>query len=149
MSKKDEEMLDFELENDDDELLDWDDEIEVENDYTVLPAGKYDFEVVNLERSSYAGSEKLPPCKMAIVTFRIKAEDGKVATVFERFYLVKRLEGMLSAMFKACGLKNKGEKTAMRWNELVGCTGRCAVKVDEYNGKEQNRISTFYAKEGK
>ena len=148
MSKKDDEILDFLGEDeDDDELLDWDDEID-DGDYAILPAGTYDFEVVNLERSTYAGSEKLPACKMAIVTFRIKGEDGRSATVFERYYLCKKMEGMISSLMKACGLKKKGEKTAMRWNELVGSTGRCKIKVDEYNGKEQNRISSFYAKEG-
>ncbi|MBQ5769291.1 MAG: DUF669 domain-containing protein [Clostridiales bacterium] len=130
-----------------DELLDWDDEIEVENDYTVLPAGKYDFEVVNFERSQFDGSAKLPACKMAIVTFKIKAEDGKTSTVFERYYLCKKMEGMLSALFKACGLKKKGEKTVMKWSELVGSTGRCKIEVHEYNGRESNRITTLYAKE--
>lgn len=138
--------LDFE--DDDDELLDWDDEIEDGDDFTVLPAGKYDFEVVNLERSSYGGSDKLPACKMAIVTFRIKDGD-KTALVFERYYLCRKMEGMIASLFKACGLKNKGEKTPMRWGDLVGSTGRCSVKVQEYNGKESNRISTLYAKEGK
>lgn len=141
---KDDELLFGE--DDDNELLDWDDEIEVENDYTVLPAGKYDFEVVNFERSTYAGSEKLPPCKMAIVTFKIK--DGeKSALVFERYYLCKKMEGMLSALFKACGLKQKGERVAMHWDKLIGSTGRCKVSVHEYNGRESNRIATLYAKE--
>lgn len=147
MSKKDEEMLDFELENDDEELLDWDDEIEDGNEFPILPAGTYDFEIVNLERSTYAGSDKLPACKMAIVTFRVKTDDGKSAQVFERYYLCKKMEGMISSLMKACGLKKKGEKTPMKWNELVGSTGRCKLKVEEYNGKEQNRISTLYAKE--
>ena len=140
---KDDELL---FDEEDDGLLDWDDEIDDGNDFPVFPAGTYDFEIVNLERSTYGGSEKLPACKMAIVTFRVKDKD-KTATVFERYYLCKKMEGMISSLFKACGLKNKGERTAMRWNELVGSTGRCKIRVEEYNGRDQNRISTLYAKE--
>lgn len=144
-TKVTDDVLNFE--DGDEQLLDWDDEIEIENDYTVLPAGKYDFEIINFERSQFAGSEKLPPCKMAIVTFKI-TDGEKSALVFERYYLCKKMEGMLSALFKACGLKNKGERVVMRWDKLIGSTGRCRVTINEYNGKESNRISTLYAKEG-
>lgn len=140
---KDDELL---FDEEDDGLLDWDDEIEVDNDVTVLPAGKYDFEIINFERSQYAGSDKLPACKMAIVTFRIKDGD-KSALVFERYYLCKKMEGKLSSLFKACGLKKKGEKVAMHWDKLVGSTGRCKVSVNEYNGRESNRMTTLYAKD--
>lgn len=135
----------FDEENDD-ELLDWDDEIEKESEYTILPAGTYDFEIVNFERSTYAGSDKLPACKMAIVTFKITDGD-KSALIFERYYLCKKMEGMLSSLFKACGLKKKGEKTAMHWDKLVGSTGRCKVKIQTYNGNESNRIATLFANE--
>ena len=62
--------------------------------------------------------------------------------------MCKKMEGMLSALFKACGRNNKGERVVMSWDKLIGSTGRCQVKINEYNGKESNRISTLYAKEG-
>ncbi|MBQ5769141.1 MAG: hypothetical protein IIV94_09735, partial [Clostridiales bacterium] len=89
-------------EDNDDELLDWDDEIEKESEYTILPAGTYDFEIVNFERSTYAGSDKLPACKMAIVTFKITDGD-KSALIFERYYLCKKIaidDGLLNIGFR-------------------------------------------------
>ena len=43
--------------------LDWDDEIERESDFVLLPEGDYDFTVTGFERARHEGSEKLPPWK--------------------------------------------------------------------------------------
>ena len=134
-------------ENKDFETFDWDDEIEQESEYTILPNGDYDFEIVNFERATYDGSDKIPPCKMAIVSFRLS--DGKnKGSALERFYLCKAMEWKLSELFKGAGLKKTGEKVKMQWDKLVGAKGRCKVTISEYNGKEYNRISKIYAEGG-
>ena len=40
--------------------LGWDDVIEKESDFTLLPAGDYDFTITGFERARHEGSEKLP-----------------------------------------------------------------------------------------
>ena len=125
-------------------LFDWDDEIEKETEYTLLPAGDYDFEITKFERGSYDGSEKIPPCKMALVTFKVT--DGKDTTgIQERYYLCGNMEWKLSELFKACGLKKSGEKVKMQWDKLVGSKGRCKIKINKYNDSENNRIDKLYA----
>ena len=132
------------MENKDFVTFDWDDEIEQESEYTLLKPGDYDFEIVNFERGVYEGSEKIPQCKMAIVTFR--CTDGKEKTnVFERYYLCGKMEWKLSELFKAVGLKKTGQKTKMQWDKLVGSTGRLKLKVEIYEGKESNKVDKFYA----
>ena len=130
------------------DVFDWDDEIEEEREFTTVPAGKYDFEVISVERSTYDGSEKIPPCKLAIVTFKLSDGD-KTGFATERFYLCKSQERRLSSLFKACGLKETGKKARMQWDKISGSTGRCKVGTREYNGNEYNTVPAFYAKEDK
>ncbi|HBK54250.1 MAG TPA: DUF669 domain-containing protein, partial [Syntrophomonas wolfei] len=66
------------------EVLDemsWDDEIEEEGGFILLPEGDYDFEVVNLERGRFGGSEKMQACPKATLDIRVKTGDGKQATI--------------------------------------------------------------------
>lgn len=129
---------------DENKVYDWDDEIEVESEFTTLDPGDYDFEIINFERGNYDGSDNIPPCKMAIVTFRVT--DGKESnTIMERYYLCSKVEWKLSELFKSVGLKKSGEKVKMQWSKLVGSKGRCKVKIDEYSGKKYNHIDKLYA----
>jgi hypothetical protein len=45
----------------------WDDQIEKDSEFILLPEGDYDFEVMSFERGRHAGSDKLPPCNKAIL----------------------------------------------------------------------------------
>ena len=47
--------------------LDWDDSIEKDSDYVLLPEGDYEFVVESVERARHPGSDKIPPCNKAIV----------------------------------------------------------------------------------
>ena len=75
--------------------LDWNDEIEKDSDFTLLPEGDYDFTVESFERGRHPGSDKLPACNKAILKLHTKTE------------------GMISAFFTAIGQKKKGEKVKM------------------------------------
>ena len=122
--------------------LDWDDEIEQESEFVILPEGTYDFEVVKFERGQHNGSEKLPACKKAILT--IKLTDGKKSTtIIHNLFLHSKCEGMLSAFFLAIGEKKHGEKLRMNWNNVTGAKGRCKVIVEPYNGNDYNKIKSF------
>jgi len=125
-------------------LFDWDDEIEKESEFSVLPAGDYNFEITKFERGSYDGSDKIPPCKMAVVTFKV-SDDKDSTSIIERYYLCSNMEWKLSELFKACGLKKSGEKVKMQWDKLIGSKGRCKIKVTQYKGSDNNRIDKLYA----
>lgn len=135
------------MNKDDIKTFDWDDEIEKESEFTLLDEGDYDFEIVSFERGQYDGSNKMPPCKMAIVSFRVT--DGTNDTVIQdRFYLASNMEWKLSQLFKSVGLKSTGQKVAMNWNALPGKKGRCHVIVRKNDqGNDFNNISKLYAKD--
>jgi hypothetical protein len=128
--------------------LGWDEEISRESEFVILPEGDYDFEVVNFERTRSSGSDKLPPCNMAVLDIRIT--DGRQSTnVKERLVLHTKMEWKLSQFFRSIGQKKQGETVRMNWNAVPGAKGRCKVKVRKYTNdkgeeKETNEIAKFY-----
>ena len=129
--------------------LDWDDEIEKESEFVLLPEGVYDFEVVKFERGNHNGSDKLPACKKAILTIKISDGKGKEISIIHNLFLHTKTEGMLSAFFLAIGEKKHGEKVRMNWQSVTGAKGKCKVVVDTYNGNQYNKIKSFITPEKK
>lgn len=128
---------------------DWEDEINNEDAFTLIPEGDYTFTVEKFERGTFDGSDKLPPCKKAIVTFKVHGADTDI-TVTENFLLVSSLEWKLSSLFLSVGMKKHGEPLRMNWTQLPGRTGRCRIYIDKYTKKdgtsgESNKIRKFYA----
>lgn len=127
--------------------LSWDDEIERESEFVLLPEGDYDFTVESFERGRFDGSEKMPPCPMAILNLRVSGREG-VATIQHRLFLHSKSEWALSAFFKSIGQKQTGEKIRMNWNAVTGARGRAHVGIREYLGNDgetrrTNQIKRF------
>lgn len=132
--------------------LGWDDEIQKDSEFTLLPEGDYSFTVNRFERGRSSGEGKLPACNMAIVYFDIVGNDGAMTQVRENFILHSSLEWKLSQLFTSVGLKEKGEPLKMNWQALVGKTGRCkVVQVTGFKDPSQkyNSIQTLYPANGK
>ena len=128
--------------------MNWDDDITNDDEFTVLPEGDYDFEVIKFERSRSKGSESIPPSNMAVLDIRLT--DGK-NTVIVKDYLVlhTKMEWKLSQFFRSIGQKKQGETVRMNWNAVAGAKGRCKVIIDKYTndkGKtlENNKIAKYY-----
>ena len=130
-----------------DRALDWDDEIENENEFTLLPEGEYDFEVLKFERGQHNGSAKLPACRKAILTIKIYGKNGESTVITHNLFLHTKCEGILSAFFLSIGEKKHGEKVRMNWPAVPGAKGRCKVYIDTYNGNQYNKIKAFLAPE--
>lgn len=129
--------------------LDWDDEIEKESEFVLLPEGTYNFEVIKFERGNHNGSDKLPACKKAILTVKVFGKNGEETTIIHNLFLHTKTEGMLSAFFLSIGEKKHGEKVRMNWQNVTGAKGRCKVTVDTYNGNQYNKIKSFLEPEKK
>lgn len=125
--------------------LGWEEEIENEGSENVLlPEGDYPFTVTKFERGRSKGSEKLPPCNMAILTIRLDDQ----TTVTENLLLNKKLEWKLCQFFVAIGARKHGEKFRMNWSKVTGASGYCKVIIEEYTNKDGkirqiNRIDKF------
>jgi len=139
-----------------DRELGWDDEIEKDSEFILLPAGEYDFTVKKFERGRHQGSEKLPPCNKAIISIVIAdPASNQEITLEHNLFLHTKTEGMVSAFFVGIGQKKKGEKLKMDWNAVIGATGRCKLSVRTWKHKDSgddmqsNEIRSFLPKEVK
>lgn len=124
----------------------WNDTIEKESDYILLPEGDYEFTVESFERGRYDGSPKLPPCNKATLKLKIETQLGP-AYINHQLFLHSKTEGMLSAFFAAIGQKKKGAPLQMNWATVPGSKGRCKAGIKEYNNVEYNEVKKFYTKD--
>ena len=121
----------------------WDDTIENDSTFTLVPEGDYLFTVKSFERGRHQGSEKLPPCNMAVL--QIEVTDGiNTTTITHRLFLHSKTEGMLCEFFTAIGQRKHGEPLKMNWVAVSGAKGRCKVIIDPYKGTDYNSIKKFY-----
>ena len=128
----------------------WEDEIlEEGGNFVLLPDGDYDFTVAKVERARHPGSEKVPPCNMAKVTFTVWKKNDKTE-ITENYFLCNKFEWKLSSLFLAIGQKKHGEPLKMNWNAVTGAKGKCHVYIDNYRKKDgsdgqSNKIKKLYA----
>lgn len=130
--------------------LGWEDPIENDGpDFTILPEGDYDFEVLGFERGRHTGSDKLPACNKAVLRIKLTGPEG-TTTLDHNLFLHTKTEGILCAFFNSIGQRKHGEKMTMNWNKVVGSKGRCKVVIDTWigskDGKEfkNNKIQKFH-----
>lgn len=132
------------------EVLDWDGVLENDgSEFTVLPEGDYIFEVTNMERGSFPGSEKMCACAKATISLKIVDVEKGAVIVFDDLILHKKMEWKLSQFFRAIGMKKKGERLVMDWNKVVGSRGRVHIFVNKYTAKdgtprENNKVAKYY-----
>lgn len=131
-----------------DRAFDWNDVIENDSSFTMLPAGNYPFTVKAFERGEFAGSDKMPPCKKAVLTLEIDGGMLGSTEITENLYLHSRAEWKLCQFFLAIGQRKKGEQLRMNWSTVPGSRGMCEIEINKYknrNGedRENNRVKAF------
>lgn len=135
-------------------VIGWDDEVSASDagessqneDFVVLPDGTYPFKVAKVERGSFKGSQKLPPCNMVKVEIIVDGGDAGRAYVYYRFYMHTSCLWKIYQFFEALGLRRKGDTTAGRipWEKVAkGMSGRCEVNSREYKGKTYNDVTKW------
>ena len=126
--------------------LNWDDTIEKDNQFVLLPEGDYNFTVESFDRARHPGSEKIPACNKAILKIRIDAAEGE-AIITHNLFPHSRAEWRLSEFFASIGQKKKGETLRMNWGTVPGSTGRLKLGTRIHEGNTYNDIKKFYPKE--
>ena len=129
--------------------LDWDDEIQyTESSFVLLPEGEYPFTVTGFDRQNFDGSEKIPPCRMAVLHLAVDGGDQGVANVDERIYLHTSVMWKLSEFFVSIGQLRKDGSVRMNWPAVPGSAGRLKLSVNKYVNKKgeertNNRVEHF------
>ena len=131
----------------------WDDEVSEENidnenanngSFVILPDGTYPFKVNKLERGTYKGSDKLPPCGEVKVGLIVDGGEKGRAYITKHFYMHTKTLGMIYDFLAAIGLHKKGSgKSSIPWkkvedgaNELGGTLKTKIRKWKKNNGEE-------------
>lgn len=130
--------------------LGWDDEIEKDGgDFTLLPAGDYNFTVTKFERGRFAGSAKMPACNQAKLELTVHSPEHGDVVVFHNLFLHTKTEGLLSNFFAGIGQKKKGERLRMNWNTVIGSKGKLQLEINKFTGNDgqertNNQVKKFY-----
>ena len=127
----------------------WDDEIQRDESFQVLPEGDYRFTVTRFERARHSGSEKIPACPKAVLTLAVSGA-GASGEVQTNLFLHSKFEWKLCQFFVSIGQRKYGEAIRMNWSTVPGSSGVCHVAVRKWTGndgkeRESNEISEFYA----
>lgn len=131
-----------------DRMFDWNDIIENDSSFTLLPEGTYPFTVKSFERGEHAGSAKMPACKKAVLTLEVDGGALGTTEITENLFLHSRAEWKLCQFFTAIGQRKRGEQLRMDWNAVPGSRGMCALVVNEYKNKDgedrkNNRVDRY------
>lgn len=131
-----------------DRELQWDDEVGEGEGFTLLPAGKAKFTVIDWERSRSKGEGKLPACNMAIVNLKLETQDGKVGGCRTYLVLHTSMQWKINEFFASLGFqKNADGNIKMNWNQIQNQSGFCNIKVRKNDGKEFNEVDKFLVPE--
>lgn len=85
----------------------WDEEIEaVENEFVDIPAGDYDFKITNFERGYFEGSEKMPACNEAKITYEVNV-NGQKGRIKQNLFLHSKSQWQLTGFARAIGHMKK------------------------------------------
>ena len=124
-----------------DHAFDWNDTIENDSSFTLLPEGTYPFTVVKFERGEHSGSDRMPPCKKAVLTIEIDGGALGATTITENLFLHSRAEWKLCQFFTAIGQRKKGEQLRMNWQQVPGAKGWCKLIQNTYKRDGQERTN--------
>lgn len=133
-----------------DQMFDWNDVISGNDasSFTLLPEGVYPFTVMSFERGEHAGSDKIPPCKKAVLTIEIDGGAMGTTQITENLFLHSRQKWKLSQFFISIGFLKKGEEKPMNWQVVPGAKGWLSLIVNKYKSKDgedrqNNRVDKF------
>lgn len=132
----------------------WDDEVSSadagdnaqNDDIVVLPDGTYHCKVMKIERGSFKGSQKLPPCNKVKVGVIIDGGEAGRGWADHNFYMHTSTLWKIYQFMEAIGLRKKGDTTAatIPWAKVTkGMSCRCEVTSREYNGKTYNEVTKW------
>jgi len=122
--------------------LGWEDTIENDSTFVLLPEGEYDFTVTKFERGRHPGSDKLPACNKAVVTLEVNSAAGEKVELRHNLFLHTKCEGMLCAFFTAIGQRKHGEKLQMDWSKVIGSKGRVKISIRKWTSKDGNEMQS-------
>ena len=120
------------------DAMDWDDEIEPGEGFTVLPEGLAQFEVLRFDKA-YKEKGKLGMVHVAVLKMLFThKETGETGTKDVELPLHRKLQFRLYQFFTAIGQREHGDDGpfAPNWGRVVGELGCCMIKHRTWTGQD-------------
>jgi len=108
------------------------------NEFVLIPAGVYPFNVIDFEQTEYQDTKANKSRKKIIVHVQVTLPDGSTAVIKDHLPLKRTLEWKFCQLFTSVGDRKSGEPLQMKWNEIRGKGGQVKIKVDSFNKKGTN-----------
>ena len=131
----------------------WDDEVSLSeldgengnDDFVILPEGRYSFTVNKVERGTWKGSEKLSACNMVKVGVIVDGGEHGRSYVTTRFFMHRKMIFKINQFMLSIGIYKKGEEPGtIPWSKVAkGQTGECHVTIHEYKGEKSNEVDKW------
>lgn len=106
-----------------------------EYNFSALPPGNYDFEVISHEKTF---SKNNNPMVNLVLRLTDGNNEGYART---QLTLVKSAEWKLSQFFRSIGLKKHGERIQMNWDKVDGAKGRLKNKNRTFKGRDGDEVA--------
>lgn len=125
-------------------VLDLNDSINQESQFTDVPEGEYDGRIDHVEQSLCQWANEYNGNPMRTVYVNLTMPDGSEAQISENFVLNSDFEWKLSQLFLGTGQKKKGEPLPNLGRALADLPGlTCRVKVKKTQGKGDKADKTY------
>ena len=118
--------------------MNWDDTIENDSSFRLIPDGDYAFTVRTFQRGRYEGASKIGPCPKAILDLDVVTPEG-VVTIQHNLLLHTRCEGLLCEFFTCIGQRRHGQPLKMNWSTVTGARGRLRIGTRSWVGTKDGR----------
>lgn len=129
------------------QALDWDDEIDAQDEFVLLDPGYYPFTVTKLEKMHFEGSSKIGACSQAKVTLELVAGDF-AQRITDSMLLNTKMAWKITQFFESLGYQKnpKTGKIGMHWNDIIGKSGWVEISQREYTNKNGDTNTTNQVK---
>ncbi len=114
---------------DNSERMDWNSVYENEgNEFVLLPENtEVQFTVTEFVRTKTQKGDY-----MAKLTLKGESAKGEVVFLRENLVLLRSCEWKICQFFTCVGLRKYGERGQLRWNDLLGSSGRCRLGIETW-----------------
>lgn len=118
------------------------------NNYPVLPAGVYEFQVEKVTGKEYVPKPggKMGRCAEIDLQLRIDTPEREFR-VFDRLYSDPTAKWKMTKFAKCIGVFREGMTPAELLKAAKDAIGNCEIGIHQYQGKDQNGVKEYIFKE--
>ncbi len=113
-----------------------------DQEFSPLPAGDYEFVVADVELKIYDKQNTKIQYGCGEIVLKLAVKNTNNRSVFEHLYTDPKMTWKIREFAKSVGMFHDGF-TAGELQNCKGKSGKMTLEIDNYNGKQRNRVKNF------